>query len=101
MDGMKCYICGSGSMSYPPSPAVAWIRTNPAGNVIRLCQRDLDHWFDDTDNGTTAEPLDWGWGLIARPPAGRRLTLVEQAMVERTQIAAAEYQDIAARRAHA
>jgi hypothetical protein len=80
---VNCYVCGGGSMSYPPSPAVAWIRVSPSGNVVRLCRRDLDHWFDDADNGTTEEPDDWGWGTIARPVW--RLTLMESFMVESHQ----------------
>jgi len=76
-------------MSYPAADAVAWMRLSPSGNVVRLCQRDLDYWFDDADNETTNEPMDWGWGLLARPPS-RTLTLSERFFVERGQLTAAD-----------
>ncbi|MGW1497571.1 hypothetical protein ACWCQW_03085 [Streptomyces mirabilis] len=50
-------------------PVAAWITTNPAANTVRLCQRHLDWWFDNADDGSGNEPLNWGWLIRPEPAA--------------------------------
>lgn len=41
-------------------PAVArWTCGN--GNVVHLCQKCLDHWFDNSDDDPDLEPATWRW----------------------------------------
>jgi hypothetical protein len=39
-------------------PAVARLTANPSGNVVLLCERDLNWWLDEADEqGDAGEPL--------------------------------------------
>lgn len=40
--------------------AVAWWRAAPSGNLVVLCQRCLDAWFD-LANDDGLEPAAWSW----------------------------------------
>ena len=41
-------------------PAVArWVCGN--GNVVLLCRKCLDCWFDNADDDPDLEPVAWGW----------------------------------------
>jgi hypothetical protein len=48
--------------------AVAWWICNPSRKRVHLCQRCLDIWFDNADDGNN-EPAAWGWLPGCRPPA--------------------------------
>ena len=55
-------------------PVVAWLTTNPAANIVRLCQGCLDWWFDNADDGNSRAALDWGWIHPPLPPSPRDIT---------------------------
>lgn len=45
----------------PCARTAAWLKTNPAGNLLLVCKAHLDWKFDDADGGSSEEPLGWGW----------------------------------------
>ncbi|RPE40260.1 hypothetical protein EDD90_3296 [Streptomyces sp. Ag109_O5-1] len=42
-------------------PAVAWLHFADGARTVRLCQLDLDAWFDLADDHPEMEPRIWGW----------------------------------------
>ena len=57
-------------------PVVArWTCGN--GNVILLCQRCLNAWFDNADDDPDLEPAEWRWVAAARLALPSPLTAVQ------------------------
>lgn len=52
-----------------PEPAVAWLHFRDGIRTVRLCQLDLDAWFDHADDHPTMEPRVWGWFAPPLPAA--------------------------------
>lgn len=51
---MRCHQQNPGPNTH--GPAVAILTAAPSGNRIAICERDLNWWLDDADDGVGDEP---------------------------------------------